>query len=200
MCYIIYHSFCFCFSLKPFLASSCPFSLSQFSSSTPHTHPSHFRSLSSCSPILFGSLPCTKWRVTVYSCGLCPPDSIFELNHAPSLTHTHTSIHTEEGLSAQSFICLLYGGFKMESACIRYAVSHDVIAMRNMDHDMARQLNHFSFVMSFLQKAKLHAALQERNRLNLELINHQLKASRYDQVSHAFRVQIACYKDTNTHC
>ncbi|XP_071322211.1 RIMS-binding protein 2 isoform X2 [Trachinotus anak] len=31
-------------------------------------------------------------------------------------------------------------------------------------------------------KAKLHAALQEKNRLNLELINHQLKASKYDQV------------------
>uniref|UniRef100_A0A671TM53 RIMS-binding protein 2 n=1 Tax=Sparus aurata TaxID=8175 RepID=A0A671TM53_SPAAU len=31
-------------------------------------------------------------------------------------------------------------------------------------------------------KAKLHAALQEKNRLNLELINHHLKASKYDQV------------------
>lgn len=32
------------------------------------------------------------------------------------------------------------------------------------------------------QKAKLHAALQEKNRLNLELITHHLKASKYDQV------------------
>ncbi|XP_034458199.1 RIMS-binding protein 2-like isoform X16 [Hippoglossus hippoglossus] len=31
-------------------------------------------------------------------------------------------------------------------------------------------------------KAKLHAALQEKNRLNLELINHHLQASKYDQV------------------
>ncbi|KAF0031344.1 hypothetical protein F2P81_015899 [Scophthalmus maximus] len=31
-------------------------------------------------------------------------------------------------------------------------------------------------------KAKLHAALQEKNRLNLELINHHLRASKYDQV------------------
>ncbi|XP_070844925.1 RIMS-binding protein 2 isoform X4 [Chaetodon trifascialis] len=31
-------------------------------------------------------------------------------------------------------------------------------------------------------KAKLHAALQEKNRLNLELINHHLKASKYEQV------------------
>ncbi|XP_019128006.1 RIMS-binding protein 2 isoform X4 [Larimichthys crocea] len=31
-------------------------------------------------------------------------------------------------------------------------------------------------------KAKLHAALQEKNRLNLELINRHLKASKYDQV------------------
>nr|XP_046231588.1 RIMS-binding protein 2 [Scatophagus argus] len=31
-------------------------------------------------------------------------------------------------------------------------------------------------------KAKLHAALQEKNRLNLELISHHLKASKYDQV------------------
>ncbi|XP_051268651.1 RIMS-binding protein 2 isoform X3 [Dicentrarchus labrax] len=33
-----------------------------------------------------------------------------------------------------------------------------------------------------IEKAKLHAALQEKNRLNLELINHHLKASKYDQV------------------
>ncbi|XP_067340627.1 RIMS-binding protein 2 isoform X3 [Channa argus] len=32
------------------------------------------------------------------------------------------------------------------------------------------------------QKAKLHAALQEKNQLKLELINHHLKASKYDQV------------------
>ncbi|CAB1446067.1 unnamed protein product [Pleuronectes platessa] len=32
------------------------------------------------------------------------------------------------------------------------------------------------------EKAKLHAALQEKNRLNLELINHHLQASKYDQV------------------
>ncbi|TKS84638.1 RIMS-binding protein 2 [Collichthys lucidus] len=32
------------------------------------------------------------------------------------------------------------------------------------------------------KKAKLHAALQEKNRLNLELINRHLKASKYDQV------------------
>ncbi|XP_078017957.1 RIMS-binding protein 2 isoform X3 [Epinephelus lanceolatus] len=31
-------------------------------------------------------------------------------------------------------------------------------------------------------KAKLHAALQEKNRLNLELINQHLKTSKYDQV------------------
>ncbi|PWA26820.1 hypothetical protein CCH79_00000766, partial [Gambusia affinis] len=31
-------------------------------------------------------------------------------------------------------------------------------------------------------KAKLHAALQERNRLNLELISHQLRASKHEQV------------------
>ncbi|KAM9841129.1 RIMS-binding protein 2 [Aulostomus maculatus] len=31
-------------------------------------------------------------------------------------------------------------------------------------------------------KAKLHAALQEKNRLNLELVSHHLKASKYDQV------------------
>ncbi|XP_029940215.1 RIMS-binding protein 2 isoform X2 [Salarias fasciatus] len=31
-------------------------------------------------------------------------------------------------------------------------------------------------------KTKLHAALQEKNRLNLELINHHLQASKYDQV------------------
>ncbi len=39
------------------------------------------------------------------------------------------------------------------------------------------------FPLFLLQKAKLHAALQEKNRLNLELINRQLKASKYDQVS-----------------
>ncbi|XP_039635898.1 RIMS-binding protein 2 isoform X2 [Perca fluviatilis] len=31
-------------------------------------------------------------------------------------------------------------------------------------------------------RAKLHAALQEKNHLNLELINHHLKTSKYDQV------------------
>ncbi|XP_010769379.1 peripheral-type benzodiazepine receptor-associated protein 1-like [Notothenia coriiceps] len=31
-------------------------------------------------------------------------------------------------------------------------------------------------------RAKLHAALQEKNRLNLELITHHLKTSKYDQV------------------
>ncbi|XP_070408369.1 peripheral-type benzodiazepine receptor-associated protein 1-like [Nothobranchius furzeri] len=32
------------------------------------------------------------------------------------------------------------------------------------------------------KKAKLHAALQEKDCLNVELINHNLKASKYDQV------------------
>lgn len=104
--------------------------------------------------------------------------SLTILSHVYAHTHVRVCIHTEEGLTTESFICLLYRSFKMESAFIHYAVH----AMRNLYHNMARQLSLF-FNFSFPQKAKLHAALQEKNRLNLELINHQLKASRYDQVS-----------------
>ncbi|XP_056259260.1 RIMS-binding protein 2-like isoform X5 [Seriola aureovittata] len=45
----------------------------------------------------------------------------------------------------------------------------------------ARNLHHHH-LHTKVKKAKLHAALQEKNRLNLELINHHLKASKYDQV------------------
>uniref|UniRef100_A0A671TP56 RIMS-binding protein 2 n=1 Tax=Sparus aurata TaxID=8175 RepID=A0A671TP56_SPAAU len=45
----------------------------------------------------------------------------------------------------------------------------------------ARNIHHHH-LHAKAKKAKLHAALQEKNRLNLELINHHLKASKYDQV------------------
>ncbi|XP_016534235.1 RIMS-binding protein 2-like isoform X11 [Poecilia formosa] len=50
------------------------------------------------------------------------------------------------------------------------ALKQEVVALR-------QEKQHYRKV-----KAKLHAALQERNRLNLELINHQLRASKHEQV------------------
>ncbi|XP_027881939.1 RIMS-binding protein 2-like isoform X7 [Xiphophorus couchianus] len=50
------------------------------------------------------------------------------------------------------------------------ALKQEVVALR-------QEKQHYRKV-----KAKLHAALQERNRLNLELISHQLRASKHEQV------------------
>ncbi|KAI4816586.1 hypothetical protein KUCAC02_008909 [Chaenocephalus aceratus] len=41
---------------------------------------------------------------------------------------------------------------------------------------------HNHHLLAKCKRAKLHAALQEKNRLNLELITHHLKTSKYDQV------------------
>lgn len=51
-----------------------------------------------------------------------------------------------------------------------------------MYHNVTTTHDSLFFPLFVPQKAKLHAALQEKNRLNLELINHHLKASKYDQV------------------
>ncbi|XP_037835424.1 RIMS-binding protein 2 isoform X3 [Kryptolebias marmoratus] len=50
------------------------------------------------------------------------------------------------------------------------ALKHEVVTLR-------QEKQHYRKL-----KAKLHAALQEKNRLNLELVDHHLKASKYDQV------------------
>ncbi|AWP15092.1 putative RIMS-binding protein 2-like [Scophthalmus maximus] len=51
-----------------------------------------------------------------------------------------------------------------------------------MHTDGGRRISTNLRLSSVAYKAKLHAALQEKNRLNLELINHHLRASKYDQV------------------
>ncbi|CAL8405695.1 unnamed protein product [Arctogadus glacialis] len=50
------------------------------------------------------------------------------------------------------------------------------------DQYIMMRVNALHSTPRLLKKAKLHAALQEQHRLNLELINHTLQSTKYDQV------------------
>lgn len=67
-------------------------------------------------------IPHTKWRVTVCSCGFCPPRQHLREKLSPSHMHTDRG---RDRHKPESFICRLYNSFKMElrrAACLSDAV------------------------------------------------------------------------------
>ena len=128
-------------------------------------------------------IPHTKWRVTVCSCGFCPPDSILGKSLAPrTCIQTEGGIGTNLSLSSVAYIIVLRWSYAARLASVMQSRRKSLC--NEGDSVSSCHNTHVSlFPPLFIpQKAKLHAALQEKNRLNLELINHHLKASKYDQV------------------
>lgn len=142
------------------------------------SHPFHLSSSPHQLPV-----PQTKWRVTVYSCGFVLQTASYRKAYLHTLTSTCTHSH-KRGWAGSAltwdflFSCVtsLVWNFAVQHTYVTHSQTW-VIIWRSFS-SLDKSLNQF---FSF-QKGKLHAALQEKNRLNLELVDHHLKSSRYDQV------------------
>ncbi|XP_037835429.1 RIMS-binding protein 2 isoform X8 [Kryptolebias marmoratus] len=93
--------------------------------------------------------------------------------NARSIHHLHTKGKSKYDISSQQAAghstAYNVNRFRLLEEKNR-ALKHEVVTLR-------QEKQHYRKL-----KAKLHAALQEKNRLNLELVDHHLKASKYDQV------------------